>query len=369
VVRQGPHLHTAVIGTVPYGAHVQVLQKVVVVHPQMGGPLRRLRIRATSYGQNDNDNDDYDGTATVIEGWCSECFNPLSGQRGTILQPIPLAVPVWYRQVQPTCVVRRGIELNSPIVRTFELPPGNPDNDDNGQPSNGNDDDDDDDETTRMTMIPVLSRTYTQHPIQNCLQRLKLAPRAYASHCLNTVAAAAAMSTTQSTTLGHGTIISGDHSHPWSDQRLDELYHDSRVLIPTEKIDGSFDPEAPGLYHWNNYLKWKPYMNDDANTGDNAAAVVTSYNDNNNDDDEHSLSSLESIDPIKESAPPPDTNSVHRHPLCMCCYDQVANATLVHGETGHICCCLACGKKCQQQGLGCPICRLTIDQVIQHFYS
>ena len=41
----------------------------------------------------------------------------------------------------------------------------------------------------------------------------------------------------------------------------------------------------------------------------------------------------------------------------------------VHGETGHIACCLLCARALQARGASCPVCRLPVDVVIQHFFA
>ena len=45
------------------------------------------------------------------------------------------------------------------------------------------------------------------------------------------------------------------------------------------------------------------------------------------------------------------------------------NATFVHGETGHIACCLECARALRARGDTCPVCRTPIDLVIQHFWA
>jgi hypothetical protein len=41
--------------------------------------------------------------------------------------------------------------------------------------------------------------------------------------------------------------------------------------------------------------------------------------------------------------------------------DEPRNATLVHGDTGHVCCCLKCAQDLKPKGLACPMCRKPID--------
>jgi hypothetical protein len=48
----------------------------------------------------------------LVEGWCSQFLNPMSGQGGSVVQPIPFCVPVVYRVTLPEgAVVRQEIEL------------------------------------------------------------------------------------------------------------------------------------------------------------------------------------------------------------------------------------------------------------------
>ena len=55
--------------------------------------------------------------------------------------------------------------------------------------------------------------------------------------------------------------------------------------------------------------------------------------------------------------------------MCLICLCEDRTATLVHGETGHICCCLVCARILKARGDGCPVCRLPIDLVVQHFWA
>jgi hypothetical protein len=48
----------------------------------------------------------------LVEGWCSQFLNPMSGQGGSVVQPIPFCVPIVYRITLPEgAVVRQEIEL------------------------------------------------------------------------------------------------------------------------------------------------------------------------------------------------------------------------------------------------------------------
>lgn len=60
-------------------------------------------------------------------------------------------------------------------------------------------------------------------------------------------------------------------------------------------------------------------------------------------------------DPVDDSA------------LCIVCMAKPKDATIVHGLTGHVCCCLQCAKKLERRGDPCPICREPIQLVIEQF--
>jgi len=51
------------------------------------------------------------------------------------------------------------------------------------------------------------------------------------------------------------------------------------------------------------------------------------------------------------------------------CQVEPRNATFVHQGTGHTVCCLPCAKLVAQTKKGCPVCRRSIDVVIQNFFG
>ena len=63
------------------------------------------------------------------------------------------------------------------------------------------------------------------------------------------------------------------------------------------------------------------------------------------------------------------TNSSGDMGQCVICMEQPKNAALVHGDTGHVCCCISCGDTLKERNILCPICRAPIDHVIKHFLS
>ena len=52
---------------------------------------------------------------------------------------------------------------------------------------------------------------------------------------------------------------------------------------------------------------------------------------------------------------------------CVVCWEKQCNATIVHGETGHGCCCIDCAKELKRRNQPCPVCRESIDLVIRQF--
>ena len=54
---------------------------------------------------------------------------------------------------------------------------------------------------------------------------------------------------------------------------------------------------------------------------------------------------------------------------CIICLEQPKNATLIHGDTGHCCCCWPCGQVLMRRRDPCPICRAPIERVIRQFNS
>ena len=56
---------------------------------------------------------------------------------------------------------------------------------------------------------------------------------------------------------------------------------------------------------------------------------------------------------------------------CVCCFDRLnrSAASLLHGSTAHMCCCMDCADLLARAGMPCPICRRHIDQVVQTFFA
>jgi hypothetical protein len=172
-LREGLELSTRRVSTLPYGTLVQVLRQCV---NEAGLP--RLQIVAHVY-----ENASY----RRVEGWCSTALNPLSGQRGKILQPFPFVRPVVYRIVLPQgAVIRADVELGSPVVG--HCPYG--------------------------SWVSVNEQQFSDFPAERAVARLRLAGGGWISTRLN-------------------------HSPP----------HDLAV-VEFVGADQGFDPEKPELFHY-----------------------------------------------------------------------------------------------------------------------
>ena len=74
-------------------------------------------------------------------------LNPLSGQSGKIAEMIPMLAPLRYRVIiREGCIVRRGVELSSPIVCTLAY----------GE------------------LVDVIEKRWSDHPSACCVPRLRL---------------------------------------------------------------------------------------------------------------------------------------------------------------------------------------------------
>ena len=56
-------------------------------------------------------------------------------------------------------------------------------------------------------------------------------------------------------------------------------------------------------------------------------------------------------------------------PKCIICVEKPRDATIIHGGTGHVCCCHDCAKRLEQRGDPCPVCKQPIQLVIRQFVS
>jgi hypothetical protein len=314
VVRQGLDLISPQVNILPYGSIVQVTRKTINA---MG--LSRLQVvqpcRDMYFSEG---NESYKPVVlpepTVMEGWCSEFLNPLSGQRGSILQPLPLPCPARYRiTLGQGAVIRSGMELSSPQIGVA--------------PQNA--------------IVTVTRRCFSEHPMDRCIERLQLA--------------------------GNG---------GWISCRLNKRFPEDSLIVECVGLDPSFDPNEAGRFH----IQATAQVKEQQHTLPSQASVQP-HTANTNDQrcvtrflDDHLTMSASAPTLQYSSAACTQASSRRQEQTqhdsrCLICLSEDRSATLIHGETGHIACCLMCARIIKARNDPCPVCRLPIDLVIQHFWA
>lgn len=362
-VRQGLELTSVHVDTIPFGSFVKVTGKTV---NSMG--LSRLHVEATVI---ENDSDDEDNTPSgsnespsqsnikCIKGWVSEELNPLSGQSGPVVQPVPFPVPAVYRvTLADGAVIRSDVELSSSQIGLAPM----------------------------GSLLTVIGRAYSEHPMDQCIERLQLAG-------------------------GGG----------WISCRLNRRPPMDELVVEMVGVDGSFDPYDPGLYHIEKQRQvLQEYNRSLSSSVDNqnrtqpqpqrtGTGDLSSINDEEEEEDgqvgsgERASGTLDTsgelsgaISSLTSSAttavPALYRSGVAAHSgsgasvgshssgkgcgskaladeKCLICLTENRSATIVHGETGHVACCLKCARILKARGDRCPVCRLPIDSVIQQFWA
>lgn len=271
------------------------------------------------------------GYAESIEGgWISEALNPLSGQRGFVAQPLPFPVPALYRVTFPEgAVIRSDIELSS--VQLGISPYG--------------------------SILKVVGRAFSEHPMDQCIDRLKLAG-------------------------GAG----------WVSVRLNKPPPYNSLIVELVGIDEDFDTLNPGAYHLKEALESSfsnnLYSDDPSSVGrvsgqeniqplhhEEENATAQTHTKDNTLVIEQSIS--RSIKVEQRVLTGKSSSSRRRHystkevneDKCLICLIEERSATIVHAGTGHIACCLTCARILKARGDKCPVCRLPIDSVIQQFWA
>ena len=340
-VRQGIELTSVHTETVPFGSIVRATRKTI---NSMG--LSRVLIESAlpNVPQNSEGQGVF-GTGIVatlrnigsfnsnelpesrrFSGWVSEALNPLSGQRGKIVQPIPFPVPALYRvTLTDGAVIRSDIELSSPQIG--HAPIG--------------------------SMLTVVGRAYSEHPADRCLERLKLA--------------------------GSG---------GWISVRLNRSPPRDYLVVELVGIDGRFDPNEAGLYHIERQRQVLQECYSNNNKNSNSQNDAETQNMENLRQSLHKLSTISSINDDEEdqqvenlensgeltcssltsTAVPTLYRSgvaggsvasqsvkacgskAQKDEHCLICLTEQRSATIVHGETGHIACCLACARILKARG-------------------
>ena len=330
LIRDGLELTAAHVQTVPHGSFVKVTGKTV---NSMG--LGRLRVEAVLDDSSSTDaGADHAVEVRTVTGWISEALNPLSGQRGPVVQPVPLPAPLQCRIIYAEgATIRSGIELSSAEVG--HAPAG--------------------------AVITVVGRAFSEYPTDNCIERLKLAG-------------------------GAG----------WISVRLNKPPPLDEPLVEVVGIDETFDANDPGSYHLKAQTEVMNQLGGAAvssggppnslvsqaarrlmttmSTAELSSIHVDEDDDGEEDVDEDVGNSVSyqgsGITLFRNGmgggalamAPP-------GHEICLICLTENRDATIVHGGTGHIATCLGCARILKARGDNCPVCRLPIDTVIQQFWA
>ena len=171
--------------------------------------------------------------------------------------------------------------------------------------------------------VKVVARAFSEHPVERCIERLQLAGNA-----------------------------------GWISVRLNRSPPDDDMVVEFVDVDSSFDPQNPGLYHLEAQREVRAHQQRDRAHSDLSSV------------DENDVSDESDTEMDEEGATKRRSGMLSGvDSKCVVCLTSDRNATIVHGSTGHVVCCLVCARILKARGDACPICRLSIDLVIQHFYS
>jgi hypothetical protein len=296
-LRSGLELSSDHTATVPYGSFVQVTRKTV---NRMG--LSRLRVVAQVHGGNGGGG----GAATMmmkqVEGWCSEFLNPLSGQRGHVVQPLPFPVPAVYRVTLPEgAVIREQVELSSRQIGS--APCG--------------------------TLLTIVKRQFSEHPQDQCVERLKLA----------------------------GSVDAG-----WISVRLNQLPPNDKCVVELVGTDSRFDPHRPGDFHWD-VLEEEAIRHQGGPSQQRPSGDLSSIGSSTSSDRAAAAATRPQQQKTEWQGTGRRGGSNHQNrqhtDTCLICLTEERNATIVHGETGHIACCLVCSRILKARGdRVSPVCLL-----------
>lgn len=299
----------------------------------------------------------------TADGWISEMLNPLSGQRGPIVEPVPLQHPLKFRVVFPGgALVRSGVELSSGVVGT--IPVGHE--------------------------IVVTDKRFSNTPSYRCVPRLKLADgsgwismrinspppndttvvellglacpeemRQYINEFVGPVASSAhgaGMLEGEGEGEGYGDREGeeeeGGREHAEGGERRRSLAaaSSSLVMLPAEKQPRPRHQQQHQQDHQHHMVDASDKIRHALQHDDDHCGAATGAGHNDQQQREHKRRSKEDHS-------------------CLVCFSSHRNATFVHGESGHIACCLECARVLKGRGDPCPVCRLPVDSVIQHFWA
>ncbi|CAN0109949.1 unnamed protein product [Scytosiphon promiscuus] len=239
----------------------------------------------------------------IAEGWISEVLNPLSGQRGPVVEIVRLLQPLMYRVVlEDGAVVRRTVELASSQVKTIAY----------GE------------------VVQVSAKQFSDLG-NRCVQRLKLSD-------------------------GSGWLSTRLNKEPPDDAPVVEYAglgeaNSSAAVVPLSSHPGAMH-EIRDFFRTPSGGSRGGGGGGDAGAGGSGGKEMESSNEEDED-----LRKIKNAGDLGE-----DDN-------CVVCLSGPRTATIVHGEIGHIACCLECARILKARGDTCPVCRVPIDSVVQHFWA
>lgn len=138
---------------------------------------------------------------------------------------------------------------------------------------------------------------------------------------------------------------------PWHCQQCE--FDLCNSCMTGERQDRGFDETGPRLMNFESYFSQSAALNPwnqrqfvppepmQASTSDRGMAVTNPESEQTTDSDESNE--------------------------CIICLVGPKSATLIHGDTGHCCCCWPCAQVLKKRQDPCPICRAPIDHVIKQY--
>lgn len=126
----------------------------------------------------------------------------------------------------------------------------------------------------------------------------------------------------------------------WISVRLNRPPPNDDLVVEAIGVDGNYDPDNPGIYHLDAQRRLRQYQQQEK-----TEAGTRHFED---------LSSIESAESdtshknkMNVSRDGHDSGASRK---CLICLTEDRNATIVHGETGHVACCLICARILKARG-------------------
>jgi len=253
-------------------------------------------------------------------GWISEQLNPLSGHRGPVVELVKMPAPLRYKVSLPEgAVVRQTCELSSPIIRLVPYD----------------------------HIVDIKAKCYSNHPASHCIPRFRLAD-------------------------GSGWVSERLNREPPEDVPVLSL---QSALEPTFDEDGlagsgggrGSEANGDGDRGSQGVRQAWAWGYDESRTKTQAArgAADAERAEEGTAQDVQIAQALASM----QVAQGEEMGGQKIDTTCVVCLAAPRLATIVHAETGHIACCMECARVLKARGDRCPVCRMEIDLVIQHFWA